>query len=200
VSWRHVTARPSQPGGGRSHRLLVHPSTPSDAVRSLTVDVARTPSILALRYLLHADLDRLAIPPPGPIRSGRDLWRHTCFEAFLGIDGEAPYHEVNLSPSRQWALYAFRARRDGGVVDEPGWRPDLHVHRDADALEVRATLPLDALASAYATATLRLALSAVLEARDGTQSYWALHHPPGTPDFHHPEAFALRLEPPAAGC
>src|SRR3546814_10579152 len=36
-----------------------------------------------------------------------------------------------------------------------------------------------------------LALSAVIEETDGTKSYWALRHPPGKPDFHHPDCFAL---------
>ena len=42
-----------------------------------------------------------------------------------------------------------------------------------------------------------IALSAVIETRDGAKSYWALKHPPGKPDFHHPDCFALKL--PAAG-
>ncbi len=42
----------------------------------------------------------------------------------------------------------------------------------------------------------KLALSAVIEETDGTKSYWALRHPPGAPDFHHPDCFALTLEAP----
>ena len=38
---------------------------------------------------------------------------------------------------------------------------------------------------------LRLGLAAVIEASDGTRSYWALRHPAGQPDFHHADAFAL---------
>ncbi len=41
-----------------------------------------------------------------------------------------------------------------------------------------------------------IALSAVIEETDGTKSYWALRHPPGPPDFHHPDCFALTLEAP----
>jgi hypothetical protein len=37
----------------------------------------------------------------------------------------------------------------------------------------------------------------VIEERNGRKSYWALAHPPGEPDFHHPACFALEL-PPAA--
>jgi hypothetical protein len=35
----------------------------------------------------------------------------------------------------------------------------------------------------------------VIETLDGSLSYWALRHPPGKPDFHHSESFALELEP-----
>ena len=37
---------------------------------------------------------------------------------------------------------------------------------------------------------------AVIEAVDGSVSYWALAHPAGKPDFHHPDGFALQLPPP----
>jgi hypothetical protein len=34
----------------------------------------------------------------------------------------------------------------------------------------------------------------VIEENDGMLSYWSLKHPPGNPDFHHPDSFALELE------
>jgi hypothetical protein len=40
---------------------------------------------------------------------------------------------------------------------------------------------------------LRLAVSAVTQSDQGVISYWALAHPPGKPDFHHRDGFALRL-------
>jgi hypothetical protein len=39
----------------------------------------------------------------------------------------------------------------------------------------------------------QLALSAVIEELSGRKSYWALAHPPGKADFHHPDSFAHRL-------
>jgi hypothetical protein len=55
---------------------------------------------------------------------------------------------------------------------------------------------LDRLPRIQPHAALRVALSAVIEEEGGMLSYWALKHPPGKPDFHHPDAFALELEPP----
>jgi hypothetical protein len=54
-------------------------------------------------------------------------------------------------------------------------------------------LELDAVI-AVAAGRLAIGLSAVIEEQDGRLSYWALRHPPGKPDFHYPEAFALELE------
>ena len=39
-------------------------------------------------------------------------------------------------------------------------------------------------------------LCAVIEETGGIMSYWALYHPPGEPDFHHPGCFALTLPAP----
>jgi hypothetical protein len=38
--------------------------------------------------------------------------------------------------------------------------------------------------------------SAVIEEEGGMVSYWALNHPDGDPDFHHPACFAATLEAP----
>jgi hypothetical protein len=74
-------------------------------------------------------------------------------------------------------------------------QPDIFVEQSEQrfALTAYAELPpneLDSMAS--------IALSAVIEEADGTKSYWALRHPPGPPDFHHPDCFALNLGAPDA--
>jgi hypothetical protein len=56
-------------------------------------------------------------------------------------------------------------------------------------LELRAELDIPAIGPC------RLGLSAVLEDTAGMRSYWALAHPPGAPDFHNPDCFALELPP-----
>lgn len=45
---------------------------------------------------------------------------------------------------------------------------------------------------------LRMGLSAVIEERDGTKSYWALAHAPGPPDFHNSDCFIATLPAPNA--
>lgn len=166
--------------------LVVHPQTPCDAVRRVHAVVKRAGTdALAVRYGIEGDLARLRIPAPRPPAVGGRLWQHTCCEIFVARAGEHSYREFNFSPSGEWAAYAFRRYRDGGPWSTSD--PRIAVHRSRDALELEATVAVE-------TGSLRLALSAVIEPAEGTLSYWALRHPAGGPDFHHPEAFALELE------
>jgi hypothetical protein len=148
--------------------------------------------ILRLVYGLEGDLSRLRIPEPGPSRRADGLWAHTCFEVFVMAQGGNGYREFNLAPSGAWAVYDFRGYRDGGeVAIEPA--PEINVRRSGDRLELDAKI---CHAFLPAGRPLRLGLSAVVEDAAGGLSYWALRHPPGKPDFHHADAFALQLELP----
>ena len=70
-------------------------------------------------------------------------------------------------------------------------RPDISVLQSEGAVEVTASFAARLLGPEPA-----LALSSVIEELDGTKSYWALAHPPGQPDFHHPACFAATLPAP----
>jgi hypothetical protein len=147
-----------------------------------------------LTYVVDADLDKLRVPPPRPPRAADGLWRHTCCEAFVALAGASAYHEFNFSPSGEWAAYAFQHYREGRRLLGEGEEPRIAVRYVGDRLELDAAVPLARLSWEHAGGRLALALSAVIEEADGALSYWALAHPPGKPDFHHPDAFVLALE------
>ena len=155
---------------------------------------------LHVTFRLEGTVSRIRLPEVGPLREGARLWEHTCFELFIAREGGPAYHELNVAPSREWALYAFRAYRDRAAT--PGHRrgatPDVSVHHGDSHVEIETRLSLPDVSPAYAAACLRVGLSAVVETTEGALSYWAIRHPRDKPDFHHPDAFALRLEPPAA--
>jgi hypothetical protein len=167
--------------------LVPHPQTPRGAVRGVHAAVARAPrGMLAVRYRIEGDLERLCIPAArAPTSRGERLWQRTCCEIFIARAGTAAYREFNFSPSGEWAAYAFERYREGGpcAADDP----KIALRRSVDALELQASIPLE-------TGKTLVALSAVIEHADGSLSYWALRHPPGKPDFHHPDAFALELD------
>lgn len=171
--------------------LTLHPDRQCAAVAAITVDIARPrPHRLELRYGVIARTADLRLPPPGAPGRENGLWRHTCFEAFVRAPSAPGYHEFNFAPSRRWAAYRFDAYRVGlreATIDAP----EIETRLDADGFELRAGLAL-----APYSVPWQIALSAVIEDADGVLSYWALAHPPGRPDFHHPDGFALMLEAP----
>ncbi len=170
------------------HELKLHPDSRCEAVHSISVAAARPqPGLLALRYTVAGRIAGVRLPPvAAPLRAD-ELWQTTCFEAFVRTTPDAGYYEFNLAPSTRWAAYHFNGYRDGMALAEivP---PHIIVgandtHFD---LETLLYLPPD-------TADWRLGVSAVIEEVSGEKSYWALAHPPGKPDFHHDDSFALEL-------
>lgn len=174
--------------------LTPHPDTPCDAVDRIEVNLARSePAGLALRFVVTGDIASLRLPAPVERVRADELWRTTCFEAFLRKGGEG-YYEFNLSPSNRWAAYGFDGYREGMTSPEGVRLSHLTQRTDGRLYEMVATLDLAGLADLPA-GDWRLGLSAVIEETSGRKSYWALAHAPGKPDFHHPEAFAYDLEP-----
>ena len=173
--------------------LTCHPQTPSQAIREIDVMVEEAKSgSLLLTFCLVGDISALTIPESRSPRRVDNLWRHTCFEAFV-MEGEGPeYREFNFSPSGEWAVYAFRGYRNGGVLENE-LSPGIVVHKTMDRLELAAEIPQGLLPHGR---PLRLGLTAMVEDVAGILSYWALRHPPGKPDFHHTDAFALQMRSP----
>jgi hypothetical protein len=170
--------------------LSAHPDTPSGAVRSISVHLQREGRGLHLDYVVEGDAERIVLPPPQKPYRADELWQTTCFEFFVHDSGDA-YREFNFSPSSQWAAYAFksyRAGREALALDEP---PTVRFWPESIGLLMSVSLPVDISSGA------RIGLSAVIEETGGAKSYWALAHPSGAPDFHHPDSFAIEL---AAAC
>jgi hypothetical protein len=179
----------------RAVALVCHPESRAGAVRGVRAHLLRSrDGALEVAFTIEGEIARLRVPAPKPARFADDLWKHTCCEVFVARRGAAGYHELNLSPSGEWAAYAFRAYRERVDLETAGLDPGIVVERSADALELEATLRLDRLSPGHARGPLALGLSAVIEDSGGALSYWALAHAPGGPDFHHTQAFALDLE------
>jgi hypothetical protein len=179
----------------RSVPLWRHPDSGSGPVRGIEARVRRAGGgALVVAFSIDGDMGRVRVPEPRQPRFADGLWEHTCCEVFVARSGHAPYHEFNLSPSGEWAAYAFRAYRERTELDAAALSPAISVLRSARSLQLTATLRLGLLSRAHLESRLALGLSAVIEQADGALSYWALEHPPGPPDFHRPDAFALAIE------
>ena len=175
------------------NNLICHPDKVCTATESLRVGVESLPEgHLKLCYELTGDLTELRIPAPQPPGEADGLWEHTCFEAFIAVAGEAGYHEFNFSPSGQWAAYAFSDYRvrSTWTTSQP---PLISLANTNKHLLLEAVIAAADLPQNIAGKPFQLGLTAVIEANDGSRSYWALHHPVARPDFHHRAGFILSL-------
>ena len=174
--------------------LHCHPDTPCTAVKSIEASIhCEQGNVLTVIYLLTGIVEQLRVPADGPARRADNLWQHTCFELFIGAKNDAEYYEFNFCPSGEWQAYEFRNYRDGGPLQADGHEPKITVRRGIETLELSAVLSLDFLPGMHSDLSLWIGLSAVVEDGNGRLSYWALKHPPGKPDFHHTDAFAVEI-------
>jgi hypothetical protein len=176
--------------------LQCHPTTFSEEVRAVHVRVFRTSAGLELNFQLEGNISRISLLPQGNAQNVVQLWRHTCFEVFVQVEGHAAYHEFNFAPSREWQVYAFRGYRDRAPLANQFRAPIVTTITTSERLELDIRLLLNDLSPIHSRSTLRIGLCSVIELQDGSLSYWALKHLASKPDFHHSDAFALVLEAP----
>jgi hypothetical protein len=197
--------------------LQPHPDTPCGPLSGIEVEVARAgPLKLQLRYVLIGNHRKVRLKLREQDRGG-ELWRHTCFEAFVRVGGEDSYLEYNLAPTGDWAAYRFDRYREGmapakevgsSILDAQSRAEPLERDRRAlleragfDTLErfepsffsLKAELSFSNAMGLAVAEPWHVGLSTVVEEMNGRISYWALAHPPGDPDFHHPDCFQLEL-------
>lgn len=183
--------------------LKLHPDFVCDAIRAFEVDVARASANgLVLTYDIEGEVEDLSLPHARVGNRADELWRHTCFEAFVKPAGAEAYVELNLAPSGDFAAYRFDGYRAGmapaydiapsavETESRPSRGKKIGRGKRNGWYQRRVTWHVPGLSSTA------LGLSAVIIEAGGRTSYWALAHPPGAPDFHHPACFAARLPPP----
>jgi len=166
--------------------LTPHSLTPCEAVTRLEVDAVRVGDAFTIAYRVSGQIADVHWPARTARARAAELWRHTCFEAFVRASSEDAYTECNFSPSTQWAAYRFDAYR-AGMRNAEMAAPAIETTQSAAHFLLLATLSLND------PRPWRLALTAVIEETSGRLSYWSLAHPRGKPDFHHADGFVFDL-------
>jgi len=181
------------PGPAR-YPLTPHAASPQTAAERLVAEVTRDEqNCLRLGFRLTGDIASLVLPAAvEPVRSD-GLWRHTCFEAFVGAPDSPEYWEFNFSPSGAWAAYHFVGYRAGMEPIGEAIAPVIALESGAAELSLEVRLDLGWLLRTHAGGGLRLGLTAVIEDRTQGLSYWALKHGADKPDFHRADCFLVAL-------
>lgn len=176
--------------------LKPHPDSRQSAVSRVSVAVVRTTAGLSLRYEVEGDTAALAIPELSNPSRADGLWKHTCFELFVRkTDGDG-YLEFNLSPTGEWAAYAFEGYR-AGMADVDAIKSVPIGTRLMDRFfTLKAEIDLSSVKGLALDQPWIVGVTSVIEAVGGSKSYWALAHPQGKPDFHHADGFVLNLPAP----
>ena len=186
-------SEPSLPAAMK-HSLSCHAGSPCASVWAVEASARLAEGGgLAVSYRLYGDLGQIRIPETTSPSTADGLWRHTCLEAFVAAVDRPEYREFNFSPSGQWASYRFSAGRQRDFGFRPPVAPQVAFRRCADGFCLDALIGPELLPGG---ATLNIGLTAVIEARDGSKSYWALTHCAAQPDFHLRQSFSLTLERP----
>lgn len=173
--------------------LVPHPATPpAEPSFKVWASVDHAASLASVAttniwFGVGAPASRFVIPVADEPGRTDELWKTTCFEAFLRPLAEEGYTEWNFAPSADWAAYDFTSYREGMAEAEVGSPPYIRMEDNLTWWTLGATIAVPA------DTNWELGLSAVLEEKDGTKSYWALAHPLEKPDFHDPGCFAARL-------
>ena len=173
--------------------LKRHRDSLGTAVTNVEAEVVRrADGALVLSYFVTGRISELLLPPAAEPTRTDELWQHTCFEAFVCSSPNAGYYEFNFAPSTQWAAYRFSAYRSGMRIATEIGAPRTEVQSGPEQSALQASLHLDR-STLPRDSPWRLGLSAIIEETSGRKSYWALAHPPGKPDFHHPDCFTYEL-------
>ncbi len=169
--------------------LVPHPNYPCAAISRISITMTRNnDQDLCIHFVVIGDVEQIIFPEKTVSMRTDELWKNTCFEMF--VMQTSGYLEYNFSPSSQWAAYTFSARRSGMRNLEHNEAPVIEDHIGPQFYEMTVQLPLLPFLQ---NRELRIGLSAIIAEKNGAKSYWALRHPDGDADFHHPECFDFTL-------
>jgi hypothetical protein len=129
--------------------------------------------------------EQLELPDDLELERADELWKHTCFEAFLQPEGSNRYYEINISTSGAWNVYEFQDYRRPQPPIATEKANLLSFHLEENAFEAF----FDFQDSSH---VWRCSLTAVIELKDKKKHYFALEHFGDRPDFHLAESFKLR--------
>src|SRR5579862_3082725 len=143
--------------------LKLHPHSRCAAVTAAEVDAVRAgPASLKLRYRLVGKIGDVKLPSAVAPRRADELWRTTCFEAFVRPASAGAYCEFNFAPSTEWAAYGFDSYRSGMQAVDAFEPSRIEIRKDASRCELETVLDLTSLPEFSGAALWRVGLSAVI--------------------------------------
>jgi|SRR5688572_27306977 len=158
---------------------------------SIQGKILRQNNVLIIHYMLHGKTEDIFLPSPSinPTRR-EELWTTTCLEFFLAVKDSPEYWEFNFSPSGDWNIFRMDAYRQIGFKEETLIQHlSFKVQKDIDVFALNAGIDLDPIVRPGQV--LEVGIAAIIQSRNGNETYWALHHPGPQADFHSRGSFTI---------
>ena len=155
--------------------------------------ILRQNNLLAIHYALTGKIEDIFLPTPSVIPTRKEeLWKTTCFEFFLAVKDFTQYWEFNLSPSGDWNIYCMdKYRRIGFREETLIQRLQFETQNEMNRFLLNAVVDLNSMIQVEQL--FEVGVTAVIQTKMGSETYWALTHPAPEPDFHQRESFVLAL-------
>ena len=177
---------------GQPFSLIPFPGTNVPDI-TITGKILRQNNVLTIHYALHGKIEDIFLTTPSVIPTRKEeLWKTTCFEFFLAVKDLLQYWEFNLSPSGDWNVYHMDTYRRIGFREETLiQRLQFETQYEMNRFLLNADVDLNSMIQVEQL--LEVGVTAVIQTKMGSETYWALTHPAPEPDFHQRESFVLAL-------
>jgi hypothetical protein len=182
-------------------RLVRHPSCLTEQISAQDCIIEAAVAIegfgrdrkIVIQHFVRGKIDQIRWPTiidSQCLSRRNELWKHTCFEAFIQPTHSRSYWEINLSPSGDWNVYRFDSYRQG-MREELAIRDLISkISKDDQSWTSRLEIWIPEWDK---SSSMELGLTCVIEDISGKLSYWAIHHAGAQPDFHLHESFTAKL-------
>lgn len=140
--------------------------------------------------------DRTNLSKPFPQRL-HELWKETCFEAFVSVRGAVKYWELNLSPKGNWNVYEFEDYRQPQPPRESDRLVLRKIQTSVDSKNWFGNFELSCVGLAAEDVEFNLCAvvrslrgkdfkndSAAVSVGEAVNDYYAIDHATERPDFH----------------
>ena len=173
----------------QTFKLIPYPAGELPKIQ-VTGEIDQVENILSLHYAIRGEAEDILLPAFSAPSRKDDLWKATCFEFFIALPGSPEYWEFNMSPSSEWNAYRMDAYRQVNMREETQiCQLPFEFQKEDDGYSLDISVDLNPII--LPAQNIQVGVTAIIQTKDGNETYWALAHPGSQADFHLRESFVL---------